>query len=141
MKSMELLLEVDQIETKKNARLVLNQYRRWQRIAGRPAVDIKSPIITDMPKNDSVFNQVEKRVIERVNAEVERDKIIRALAALSLVNRQILYFTYCDIEKRSNLWIGNVIGFSDKNIEKLKSRALLEFAEAYQGGILVVLQK
>ncbi|WP_048597274.1 ArpU family phage packaging/lysis transcriptional regulator [Melissococcus plutonius] len=138
---MELLLEVDQIETKKNARLVLNQYRRWQRIAGRPAVDIKSPIITDMPKNDSVFNQVEKRVIERVNAEVERDKIIRALAALSLVNRQILYFTYCDIEKRSNLWIGNVIGFSDKNIEKLKSRALLEFAEAYQGGILVVLQK
>ncbi|MCV2528178.1 autolysin, partial [Melissococcus plutonius] len=106
MKTKELLLEVDQIETKKKARLVLNQYRRWQRIAGRPAVDIKSPIITDMPKNDSVFNQVEKRVIERVNAEVERDKIIRALAALSLVNRQILYFTYCDIEKRSNLWIG-----------------------------------
>ncbi|MCV2505884.1 ArpU family phage packaging/lysis transcriptional regulator [Melissococcus plutonius] len=141
MKTKELLLEVDQIETKKKARLVLNQYRRWQRIAGRPAVDIKSPIITDMPKNDSVFNQVEKRVIERVNAEVERDKIIRALAALSLVNRQILYFTYCDIEKRSNLWIGNVIGFSDKNIEKLKSRALLEFAEAYQGGILVVLKK
>ncbi len=141
MKSMELLLEVDQIETKKNARLVLNQYRRWQRIAGRPAVDIKSPIITDMPKNDSVFNQVEKRVVERVNAKVERDKIITALAALSIVNRQILYFTYCDVEKRSNLWIGNAIGFSDKNIEKLKSRALLEFAEAYQGGILIILRK
>ncbi|WP_423253085.1 ArpU family phage packaging/lysis transcriptional regulator [Melissococcus plutonius] len=138
---MELLLEVDQIETKKNARLVLNQYRRWQRIAGRPAVDIKSPIITDMPKNDSVFNQVEKRVVERVNAKVERDKIITALAALSIVNRQILYFTYCDVEKRSNLWIGNAIGFSDKNIEKLKSRALLEFAEAYQGGILIILRK
>ncbi|MCV2501998.1 ArpU family phage packaging/lysis transcriptional regulator, partial [Melissococcus plutonius] len=92
---MELLLKVDQIETKKNARLVLKQYRRWQRIAGRPAIDIKSPIITDMPKNDSVFNQVEKRVIERVNAKVERDKIVRALVALSVVNRQILYFTYC----------------------------------------------
>ncbi|MCV2498227.1 ArpU family phage packaging/lysis transcriptional regulator [Melissococcus plutonius] len=138
---MELLLKVDQIETKKNARLVLKQYRRWQRIAGRPAIDIKSPIITDMPKNDSVFNQVEKRVIERVNAKVERDKIVRALVALSVVNRQILYFTYCDVEKRSNLWIGNAIGFSDKNIEKLKSRALLEFAEAYQGGILVALKK
>lgn len=129
---MTLVTEIDAKKTRKNARSVLNQYRKWQRIAGRPAVDIKSPIITSMPKSDSINNRVEDAVVERLNADIERDAIVEALASLSIINRQILYYSFCDVEKRSVFWISRALNYSDKNIEKLKRIALLEFAEAYK---------
>ena len=44
-----LLKEVDFRQTKANARNVLKSFRRLERIAGS-LIDLKSPIITDMPK-------------------------------------------------------------------------------------------
>ncbi|MBP1045284.1 autolysin [Enterococcus sp. BWM-S5] len=134
---MTLVPEIDKKQTRKNARSVLNQYRKWQRIAGRPSVDIKSPIITSMPKSDSINNRVEDALIERVSAEAERDAIVSALASLSVINRQILYYSFCDAEKRSVCWIGMALNYSDKNIEKMKAIALIEFAEAYKKGNLL----
>ena len=45
-----LLKEVDFRQTKANARNVLKSFRRLERIAGRSLIDLKSPIITEMPK-------------------------------------------------------------------------------------------
>ncbi|WP_446912912.1 ArpU family phage packaging/lysis transcriptional regulator [Enterococcus faecium] len=77
---MQLLREVDFKQTRCNARDVLKNFRRLERMAGRSLIDIKSPIITDMPK---------------------------------------------------------IRGYGEKNVEKLKSIALIEFAEAYKKGVLV----
>ena len=65
-------------------------------------------------------------------------KIDNALARLSLINRQLLYYTYCSIEKKTNVWIASELGYSVSNVETLKCVALLEFAEAYENGQLIV---
>ena len=132
---MELLPEIDKKEIKREARAVLSRYRSLNRIASRAPIDIKSPIITDMPIGGGAQNKSQDAFLERIDAEIERDAIIAALAKLGLASRQILYYSFCDTEKRSNYEIGRLMnGYSEKNIEKLKSIALFEFAEAYRKG-------
>lgn len=137
---MTLVPEINKKETKKNARAVLSQYRRLNRIAERAPIDLKSPIITDMPRSGAK-NGSQDAFLESIDAEIERDAIVAALAKLGLVSRQILYYSFCDAEKRSNYEIGRLLSYSDKNIEKLKAIALLEFAEAYKKGKLTALEK
>ncbi|MGM0107941.1 ArpU family phage packaging/lysis transcriptional regulator [Enterococcus sp. AZ172] len=135
---MNLLREVDFKQTRDNARSVLKNFRRLERIAGRSLVDIKSPVITDMPKVPSHGNRAEDAMIQLADAETERNAILGALMALSLISRQILYYSFCDVEKHSNYEIGQLIcGYGEKNVEKLKSNALIEFAEAYKKGSLI----
>ena len=138
---MTLVPEINKKETKKNARAVLSQYRRLNRIAERAPIDLKSPIITDMPRSGAK-NGSQDAFLEWIDAEIERDAIVAALAKLGLVSRQILYYSFCDLEKRSNYEIGKLIGgYGDKNIEKLKAIALIEFADAYKKGKLMALKK
>ncbi|MDK4351189.1 autolysin [Enterococcus thailandicus] len=135
---MQLLREVDFRQTRCNARDVLKKFRRLERLAGRSLVDIKSPIITDMPKAPKYGNKTEDAIIQMIDVEAERDAIVAGLLALSLISRQVLYYSFCDVNKHSNIEIGDLIqGYGEKNVEKLKSIALIEFAEAYRGGILV----
>lgn len=135
---MNLLREVNFKQTRDNARSVLKNFRRLERIAGRSLVDIKSPVITDMPKVPSHGNRTEDAMIQLADAETERNAILGALMALSLISRQILYYSFCDVEKHSNYEIGQLIcGYGEKNVEKLKSNALIEFAEAYKKGSLI----
>lgn len=135
---MNLLREVNFKQTRDNARSVLKNFRRLERIAGRSLVDIKSPVITDMPKVPSHGNKAEDAMIQLADAETERNAILGALMALSLISRQILYYSFCDVEKHSNYEIGQLIcGYGEKNVEKLKSNALIEFAEAYKKGSLI----
>jgi len=137
-----LLKEVNFYQTRKNARNVLKHYRRLERIAGRSAIDVRSPIITDMPRGDKYGNSAEDAILQRMDAEAERDAIIAALMALSLISRQVLYYSFCDVEKHTNYEIGILInGYGEKNVEKLKSMALIEFAEAYQKGLLISYNK
>ena len=131
---MQLLREVDFKQTRCNARDVLKNFRRLERMAGRSLIDIKSPIITDMPKAPKHGNKAEDAIIQMMDIEAERDAILAALMALSL----ILYYSFCDVNKHSNYEIGQLIrGYGEKNVEKLKSIALIEFAEAYKKGVLV----
>ncbi len=85
-----LLKEVDFRQTKANARNVLKSFRRLERIAGRSLIDLKSPIITEMPKSQSHGNKTEDALVQLADAEAERDAILSALMALSLTSRQIL---------------------------------------------------
>ncbi len=134
----QLLREVDFKQTRCNARDVLKNFRRLERMAGRSLIDIKSPIITDMPKAPKYGNKAEDAIIQMMDIEAERDAILAALMALSLISRQILYYSFCDVNKHSNYEIGQLIrGYGEKNVEKLKSIALIEFAEAYKKGVLV----
>ena len=127
--------EVDFNQTRKNARKVLSTYRRLERTVGRSSIDLRSPLITSMPKSPSYGNKAEDALVQRVDAEKERDAIVSALMRLSLISRQILYYSFCDVDKHSNAEIGDLIhGYGEKNVEKLKSIALIEFAEAYKGG-------
>ncbi|HFD6464935.1 ArpU family phage packaging/lysis transcriptional regulator [Enterococcus hirae] len=135
---MNLLREVDFKQTRDNARNVLKNFKRLERIAGRSLIDIKSPVITDMPKVPSHGNKAEDAMIQLADAEAERDAILKALMALSLISRQILYYSFCVPDSLSNYRISREVGYSERSIQRMKSEALIEFAEAYRHGEKIV---
>ncbi|EPF4429306.1 ArpU family phage packaging/lysis transcriptional regulator [Escherichia coli] len=135
---MQLLKEVDFKQTRCNARDVLRDFRRLERLAGRSSIDIKSPVITDMPKAPKYGNKAEDAIIQLMDAEAERDAILAALMMLRLISRQILYYSYCVPEIFSNYKISREVGYSERSIERMKSEALIEFAEAYRRGKIIV---
>ncbi|MFQ7604610.1 MAG: ArpU family phage packaging/lysis transcriptional regulator [Enterococcus avium] len=139
---MALLPEVDANNTKMSARKILSQYRKWERIAGKAAIDIKSPLLSDMPRTLGVsINKPEDGLLERVYAENERDAILRALDSLSWRSRKILAMTYCEPEKASVYEISLELHFSEVHVKRLRHIALLEFAEAYKHGQCLVYKK
>ena len=133
---MQLFPDIDDKKTKQNARNLLKKYRRLQRIAGTPQFNITSPIIKEVPIQHANTHRSQQHFIRKIDAEKEKLKIDNALARLSLINRQLLYYTYCSIEKKTNVWIASELGYSVSNVETLKCVALLEFAEAYESGLL-----
>lgn len=134
---MQLLKEVDFKQTRENARSVLKNFRRLERIAGRSLIDVKSPIITDMPKAPKLGNSAENAIVQLLDAETERDAILAALMALSINSRQILYYCYCVPDNYSNYKISREVGYSERSIQRMKSEGLIEFAEAYKNGKLI----
>ena len=97
----QLLKEVDFSKTRANARAVLKNFRRLDRIAGRSLVDVRSPIITDMPKGITHGNKAEDALIQMIDVEVER-AILTALMSLSIISRQILHYSFCVQDHYSN---------------------------------------
>ncbi|WP_142428812.1 ArpU family phage packaging/lysis transcriptional regulator, partial [Enterococcus faecalis] len=108
-----------------------------ERIAGRSLIDLKSPIITDMPKSQSHGNKAEDALVQLADAEAERDEILSALMALSLTSRQILHYSFCVQDHYSNYKIAREVGYSERSIQRMKSEALIEFAEAYRNGKII----
>lgn len=130
---MKLLREVDFKQTRCNARDVLKNFRRLERMAGRSLIDIKSPIITDMPKAPKHGNKAEDAIIQMMDIEAERDAILAAL----MISRQILYYSFCVPDSFSNYRISREVGYSERSIQRMKSEALIEFAEAYKHGKII----
>lgn len=134
---MGLLRDVDFNQTRTNARNVLSNYRRLQRITGRSKIDIKSPIITDMPKAQTNGNKTEDALLQIMDAEGELNAIVAGLMSLSLTSRTVLYYSFCDKERWTNDLIGIEIGYSERQVRRVKEDALIEFAEAYKKGSLI----
>lgn len=134
---MGLLRDVDFNQTRENAKDTLANYRRLQRITGRSKIDIKSPIITDMPKSPSHGNKTEDALLQHVNAESELNAIVAGLMSLPLTSRAVLYYSCCDKERWTNDLIGMEIGYSERQVRRVKEDALIEFAEAYKKGKLI----
>ncbi|AYW46769.1 ArpU family phage packaging/lysis transcriptional regulator [Tetragenococcus koreensis] len=134
---MGLLRDVDFNQTRENAKDTLANYRRLQRITGQSKIDIKSPIITDMPKAPSNGNKAEDALLQIVDAEGELNAIVAGLMALPLTSRAVLYYSFCDKERWTNDLIGMEIGYSERQVRRVKEDALTEFAEAYKKGKLI----
>lgn len=135
--NLQLFQEIDFPCTRSNAHKILKQYRKFERIAGRAKIDIRSPQINDMPKAPSFGNKTEDAIIQFIYAKDERDEILKAITSLDLVKRQLLYYTYCEPDEYSNELIANKIGYSARHVSRLKKDALIYFAEAYRHGKLI----
>lgn len=159
---MTLLQEIDENKTRANARKLLMTYRRKKRRLVGASIDpyslIRSPEITDDPAHRSNTNGTEKVMLHQLslvglmeNYSREIVLIDQAIDSLSDISKKILLFSYCDPNKLTirdiayKLDIYQVtpsgkferILYSEKNIERLRSLALFEFAEAYSGGVLI----
>src|SRR5699024_10115668 len=129
--------EVNFNATRGNAKRILNNYRRLKRIAGRDAINLKSPIMDDMPKAQRYGNSVEDAIIQHADSQDELKAIESALQALSMTSEQILRLYFCKADRYSNQAIAYEVGYSLRSIEDYKAQALMEFAEAYKHGVLI----
>lgn len=141
---MFLLPEIDQNKSRKKARKVLIPYRRLARIAGRSLTDIKSPVISDMPKGTPFGNSQENANVDVDSARLEVEEIERAVTTLSKECFEVIYFTYMSKEFYTKLEIASRVFGSvtaNKTVERRQSEALLQFCESYRHGELLVYQK
>lgn len=156
-------IDIDKKATRKNARKVLETYRRLQRLSGRtvnPLDMIRGIEYDGMPRSASSSNGTEHALVKKlgdvsIKFDEEIDKIDLALEQLSDVSKEILIMTYCkrnkysinDIAAKVFVYRYNAVGkfekiyYSTKTIEKFRSEALIEFAEVYENGKLVVFKK
>ena len=131
--------EFDLPQTRKVAKKKLNECRLLNRIIGREPMALRSPVLSDMPKTPSNGNKTEDALIQRTDAEKERDAIMRALELIPTTNGQILYYTHCTgVERPSDYEISKIIGYEIKTIQAKRRDAYIEFAEAYKQGALLV---
>lgn len=163
---MTLIPELDYKQTRDNARNILKSCRSLQRRSGM-TVTLQSPVLSDMPRNQSNRNNVEHGTIKKLekmtkwHIEDSRESrykiqsIVSALKSLPEVSRNILYYSYCVANPYSVVKLSNTIKiyregehgciqditYSPKSIERLKSDALIEFAEAYRCGELLMYKK
>lgn len=160
---MTLFPVLNETETKKKAREVLKSYRSLNRRSGGTA-SIQSPQFSDMPRGSSGGNGSEHAILKRLkdinknSLDIYRESqyklyaIYQAMQCISTISFEILRLSYCVADPYSVIKIANTlkvyrfndygieeqITYSDKNIEVLKSKALIEFAEAYQYENLLV---
>jgi len=131
----KIFAEIDDKKTRKNVREFLRSYRNIERLIGSVKVDFSTMIITKKRRKTIV------RDSEMSELEKTRDSIIKALKRLSRLHFQVIYYSYCYPERLTIDQIGEKLGYSGRTIERMKSVALIEFAEAYNSGELLSYKK
>lgn len=130
-------MELDKDATRKNARQILKAYKSFERQSGQ-RFDLQAVKLSDMPKSPSDPRTLSDRIVRRMDAERECKEIIKAWSILDQRSKQIIFLSYLSNPTYTALHIAMQMGYSDRNIERLKAIALIEFAEAYKGGEIIV---
>ncbi|STD73241.1 phage transcriptional regulator, ArpU family [Enterococcus gallinarum] len=126
-----MIKEADIKQTKANAKDILKQYRGLERKAGRSPIDIRSPFLNDMPKAPKYENRVEDAMIQSIEIKEKIQAIEYALSRLGLMSKQVLYYTYCVRDVMTNDEIADNLGVATRTLNRMKSEALLEFADVF----------
>lgn len=141
---MRLFKEIDTYFTKKNAYEVLSLYRRYARIAGLEYLPKVTATYSLEPKsfNGGVNKATEELVIRKVAAYDEQEAIMTAInAIIDPYIRQIIIEKYCAWQVKSDKTIYMDLGYSESEFYRMLDKGVLEFAEAYKSGELLVYRK
>ena len=143
---MDFLKEIDKQSTKNNAYKVLKQYRRFSRIAGEEYTPKLTPTYTLEPKTVRSYNsgssQTEALVTRRVSAWNEMEAIMKAInRVIDPLVRQVLIEKYCKWQIRTDCKIYMELGYSESEFYRKLERGVIEFAESYRGGELLVFSR
>lgn len=143
---MDFLKEIDKQSTKNNAYKLLKQYRRFSRMAGEEYTPKLTPTYTLEPKTVRNYNsgssQTEALVTRRVSAWNEMEAIMKAInRVIDPLVRQVLIEKYCKWQIRTDCEIYMELGYSESEFYRKLERGVIEFAEAYRGGELLVFSK
>ena len=140
---LELFREIDEKATQAKAKKILQAYRRLCRIAGSEYTLRSASAFSDQPrsKNNQPSNGLETFVVKRLDAERERAEIDNAISLLSSdMYKEILIRRFCKARQCSNICIYMELDLSESEFYREQSKALLEFAEWYKAGELLVFQ-
>jgi len=134
-----LFPRVDRGLTKLNVDRLLSQYRTMVRLADEEYTPrITATYSLDLKAPGGISDNVSKAVMRRVVAEQELWKIGRAMNKLDAYNRQLLHDRYISREKKSDIQIYSDLNLSESTFYKELTEAMIEFAEAYDSGRLLV---
>lgn len=138
---LELFREIDEKATQAKAKKILQTYRRLCRIAGSEHTLRSASAFSDQPrsKNNQPNKGLETFVVKRLDAEREKAEIDNAISLLSSnVYKEILLRRFCKARQCSNICIYMELDLSESEFYREQSKALLEFAEWYKAGELLV---
>lgn len=104
---------------------------KMTRYSGHSIVDLKSPIISDMPGAKKVENEADKRIVRRLMAENVVKQTIRALDHCDTISQQIISALYLNHDNRYDYEVISALGLSERSYYYRKNKALLMFADSY----------
>lgn len=144
-----LELEVNEAKTRANAKKILKRYRGMKRMLSHYLIDshaaLSSKRLSDMPINHSNQNIVEAQMIKKLDGvekyfvwKKEIECIEEALEYMDDRGREAIERTYLVKDEKTQSYIALEMGYSLRGLENLLQRSLLEFAETYKGGEIVV---
>ncbi|ANK63374.1 ArpU family phage packaging/lysis transcriptional regulator [Loigolactobacillus backii] len=134
-----ILDNLDRDATCARAKKLLRSYHSLRRIAGRKLTVLQSPKMDGMPRSQSVDNNNEHRIQERLIAAEEVPAIQRAVASLNKDSQTIINGQYIH-GSLSNVEMAQQLGFisDDSGYYRQKKDALVAFAEAFEYEELLV---
>ncbi|EGO5981615.1 transcriptional regulator [Enterococcus faecalis] len=133
---MEIVVSYNKKIARKNARDLLKSYRSIARRVGF----VK---ISPLTRMTAYFDRSDVDLADEDNRELleTRNAMINALLMMNDNYLCILYYSYFSLNKLTCEQIGSKMDYSTSNIEKMKTIALVEFAEAYQKDNLLIVNE
>jgi len=127
-----LFPEIDENKTASRAmRFLKTDFPKMLRVSGRSIADLKSPIISDMPKGNSFDNQAEKTIMRRMAADQIVKQTRDAIYHCDVKSKTILELLYLSSVYYGDEQVWEYIGYEKTQYYYYKKMALLSFADAY----------
>ena len=142
-----LFKKIDKRSTCKASKRVLKQYKRLKRIAGEPYSPKVTATFSLEPRSSSAApgDAMVAAISRKLEAEKELEKIEASFNAIAdAYARQILhmlFLEYKDDNEVSNQVIMDRLNYSESEYYRLFERGLMQFAESYDNGSLLVVVK
>lgn len=122
-------------ELAKKARHFLEQTLQKDSLIVRGAETVSSPAITGMPKGSPNGNSSEDTMLRAATAQREIEGISDTIELLTGDEIGILQYRY--LEGKSTTETARLFCVSRRQLNNLERRALVHFAYAYAGGVLL----
>ena len=106
-------------------------FPRMVRTAGRNITDLKSPVISDMPKGNAVGNAAEATITRRLVATQIVEQTRQAISHCDYRSQQIMQMLYLSSNRYYDYQVQEKIGYQETQYFYYKNKALLSFADAY----------
>ena len=140
-----LFSDIDKKQTLRRVRKKLRHYHSLKRIAGEEYSPKVTATYSLEPRSSggTPNKAVEEMVIRKIRAEQELEQIEEAINKISAAYcRQILVMKYLEEpEEVKDFVIYTDLGYPRSEYFQLKERAMMEFAECYRNGALLVFSR
>lgn len=137
---MALFPEIDKKATRANVKKYLRHYRSFLRLASEEYAPKVTATYSFEIKSFTglVSRATENAVVRKVTAEQELIKTAKAMNKLNAYDRQMIHDKYMDKRELSDMDIYLNYNMSSSTFYDHLDEVLIKFAEAYDGGCLLV---
>ncbi|MEK2552519.1 ArpU family phage packaging/lysis transcriptional regulator [Lactiplantibacillus plantarum] len=127
-----LFPEVDEKKTIANVKKFLSvELPKMERVSHQNITNLKSPIISDLPKAPTNGNKAEITIYRKLYAEQVVKRISEAINGCDHISQVLLNRLFVDKSAIYDYQLMNELGYGNDRYYFYKNRACLQFADAY----------